>query len=119
MSLREHVCDDDVNAAITMLIASFINAQKNSVRSSLERGFRKYLVYRSDFFDLLLHALRSLMREAQIYSSLRTNRSPGLLTCCELEVLVTDFEAKAHEFNYQGNLEEQCNRVRPTAAAAA
>ena len=54
MSLREHVCDDDVNAAITMLIASFINAQKNSVRSSLERGFRKYLVYRSDFFDLLL-----------------------------------------------------------------
>lgn len=106
MSLREHVCDDDVNAAITMLIASFINAQKNSVRSSLERGFRKYLVYRSDFFDLLLHALRSLIREAQIYSSLRTNRSPGLLTCRELEVLVTDFEAKAHEFNYQGNLEE-------------
>ena len=43
MSLREHVRDDDVDAAISLLLVSFISAQKFSARKSLERGFRIYL----------------------------------------------------------------------------
>ncbi|EGB03633.1 hypothetical protein AURANDRAFT_33730, partial [Aureococcus anophagefferens] len=64
MSLREHVTDDDVDAAIATLVASFINAQKFSVRASLERGFRKFLTRTSDYFDLLFYELRSLIRDA-------------------------------------------------------
>lgn len=103
--LREHVWGDDVDNAIIVLITSFINSQKTSVRSALERGFRKYLVHYSDLFDLLLHALRSLMREAQTYAILRGSRDRPT-DDLELDVLIGDFEAKVLELNYAGGLEE-------------
>ena len=111
ISLREHVRDNDVDAAIAILVRSFINSQKKSVRASLERGFRKYIACSCDFFALLLHALRSLVREAQAYDALRLN--PRGLASAEksplLEVLVDDFEAKVCEFDGIGELEEQLN----------
>ena len=106
--LREHVCDDDVDAAIALLITTFINTQKTSVRSSLGRGFRKYLAHHTDLFDLLLHALRSLMREAQTYAILRANKELADAPI-EFTVSVGDFEAKVHELNFLGDLEEQAS----------
>merc|ERR1711865_218764 len=97
MSLREHVRDDDVDAAISVLLTSFINAQKFSVRKSLERGFRKYLSRSGDFFHLLFHALRSLLREAQTYATLRAQQRGIDSTGLVLKVLKDDFEAKARE----------------------
>lgn len=106
MSLREHVRDDDVDAAISVLLTSFINAQKFSVRKSLERGFRKYLTRAGDLFHLLLHALRSLLREAQTYAALKAQQRGTPSSHMVLKVLIEDFEAKARELNYAGNLDE-------------
>mmetsp|Transcript_26835 Transcript_26835/g.82531 ORF Transcript_26835/g.82531 Transcript_26835/m.82531 type:complete len:272 (-) Transcript_26835:243-1058(-) len=106
MSLREYVRDDDVDAAITVLLCSFVGAQKFSVRKSLERGFRKYLTRSGDFFHLLFHALRSLLREAQTYATLRAQQRGIDLTGLVLKVLKDDFEAKARELSYTGSLEE-------------
>ena len=93
MSLREHVRDDDVDAAISVLLTSFINAQKFSVRKSLERGFRKYLTRAGDLFHLLLHALRSLLREAQTYAALKAQQRGTPSSRMVLKVLIEDFEA--------------------------
>ena len=98
MSLREHVCGEDVDAAISILVTSFINAQKFSVRSSLERGFHKFLTCTSDFFDLLLYALRSLLREAQTYATLRAHQRGVHGMNLELKVRVDDFELKVREY---------------------
>ncbi|KAJ1449724.1 MCM2/3/5 family-domain-containing protein [Pelagophyceae sp. CCMP2097] len=98
MHLRDHVRDDDVDAAIAVLVGSFISAQKFSVRTSLERGFRKYLTTSADFDELLFNALQLLLREAQTYATLRSRPDDAL------EVLVDDFEAKARELNVH-NLE--------------
>mmetsp|Transcript_7393 Transcript_7393/g.25225 ORF Transcript_7393/g.25225 Transcript_7393/m.25225 type:complete len:222 (+) Transcript_7393:2029-2694(+) len=106
MSLREHVRDDDVDAAISILLTSFISAQKFSVRKSLERGFRKYLTRAGDFFHLLLHALRSLLREAQTYATLKAQQRDSHPNDSVLKVLLGDFEAKAREINYIGDLNE-------------
>ena len=106
MSLREHVRDDDVDAAISILITSFISAQKFSVRKSLERGFRKYLTRTDDFFHLLLHALRSLLREAQTYATLKAQQRGAYPNDLVLKVPIDDFEAKAREINYMGSLDE-------------
>jgi DNA replication licensing factor MCM2 len=109
MSLREHVRDDDVDAAISVLLTSFISAQKFSVRKSLERGFRRYLTRADDFFHLLVHALRSLLREAQTYATLRAQQRGAYPNDLMLKVLVDDFEAKAREINYIGSLDEFYN----------
>ena len=108
MSLREHVTDDDVDAAIATLVASFINAQKFSVRASLERGFRKFLTRTSDYFDLLFYELRSLIRDAQTYVTLRSNQHNACTRGkCELKVLIEDFESRVRGIEYGGgDLEE-------------
>lgn len=96
MALREHVLDSDLDAAIAILVNSFIDAQKTSVRSSLRRGFRKYTQTPTDYFDLLLHALRALVREAQTYASFKARS--GAPEPDHFEVLLDDLEHKAREF---------------------
>ena len=105
MSLREHVCDDDVDTAIATLIVSFINAQKCSVCASLERGFRKFLTRGSDYFELLLYELRSLLRDAQTYATLRSSEICTHVDF-ELKILAEDFEARARGLDICGNLDE-------------
>jgi hypothetical protein len=58
------------------------------------------------FFYLLHHALRSLLREAQTYATLRAQQRGNYSNDHMLKVSVSDFEAKAREINYLGNLEE-------------
>lgn len=106
MSLREYVRDVDVDVAISVLLCSFISAQKCSVRKSLERGFRKYLTCSGDFFHLLFHALRSLLREAQTYATLKAQQRGTDLSGLVLKVSRDDFERKARELNYVGSLDE-------------
>ena len=54
---------------------SFIQAQKFSVRRTLEKGFRKYLTQSSDYFELIMHELQRLMRQAQTFAQLKSGRS--------------------------------------------
>ena len=63
MHLRKAVNDEDVDVAIRVMLESFIGSQKYSVQRSLQRRFRKYMTYKKDFNELLLHTLRQLVRD--------------------------------------------------------
>lgn len=76
MHLRDDVRDDDVNAAISVTLNSFLRAQKFSVRRSLERGFRKYLSHHKDFNDLVMVELQKLLKDAQTYHQMKTSALP-------------------------------------------
>ncbi len=94
MHLRDHVRDGDVDAGIAVLLQSFIQAQKFSVRRALEKGFRKYLRTGGDFNDLLMRELHRLVRQAQTFQQLKRRVHVDKIT-----VDLEDLETKAREFN--------------------
>lgn len=55
MHLREQVREDDINLAIRVLLDTFISAQKLSVARAMRASFRKYITYKKDHNELLLH----------------------------------------------------------------
>lgn len=65
MHLREYVSDDDINIAIKQMLGSFIQSQKYSVHKTMERRFKQFLTFGSDFHQLLLNLLRGLLQEVQ------------------------------------------------------
>jgi DNA replication licensing factor MCM2 len=65
MHLREYVMDEDINMAIKQLLGSFIQSQKYSVHKTMERRFKRYLTFGSDYHQLLLSMLRGLLQEVQ------------------------------------------------------
>jgi DNA replication licensing factor MCM2 len=75
MHLRAHVRDDDLDAAIRVLLTSFVSAQKFSVRTALRRQFRKYLVSDTTNTHLLLHILQDMFRKEQMYQTLRLRQN--------------------------------------------
>mmetsp|Transcript_33889 Transcript_33889/g.108425 ORF Transcript_33889/g.108425 Transcript_33889/m.108425 type:complete len:1392 (-) Transcript_33889:287-4462(-) len=81
MGLREYVGDDDVDAAIAILVRSFIASQQHSVRVALERGFTKYT--RSDHLCELVDKDGRLPGETPEQHKLRIaekwfNKSPSV-----------------------------------------
>jgi DNA replication licensing factor MCM2 len=98
MHLREYVRDDDMDAAIKMMLESFIVAQKFSVRRSLKKSFAKYITSGEDRAYLLLHILQDMMRKEQMYQVIRLrqkNQSEDLLG--SLEVPIDELESRARE----------------------
>jgi len=98
MHLRDYVRDDDMDAAIKMMLESFIVAQKFSIRRSLRRSFAKYITSGEDRAHLLLHILGDMMRKEQMYQVIRLRQkgqSEDLLG--RLEVPIDELEAKARE----------------------
>lgn len=117
LHLRDHVRDDDVNVAISVMLHSFLQvraltcvhgcmdggigmhvdpsirlrthhldldhqpinqpqqAQKFSVRTSLERGFRRYITRVADFDALLMAELQKLMKDTLAYNMMRRLRN--------------------------------------------
>lgn len=57
---------------------SFLQAQKVSVRKSLQRGFRKYLTYGEASSQLLMHKLQGLIIAKEKYNLVST----ALLVLC-------------------------------------
>ena len=53
---------DDIDAAIEMLLDSFLQSQKASIRKQLERKFEKYRNKKADSGQLLLYILRNAMK---------------------------------------------------------
>src|SRR5690242_405025 len=47
------------------MLESFLQAQKISVRRTLQRGFKKYLTYGESSNQLLMHKLRNLITEEE------------------------------------------------------
>jgi DNA replication licensing factor MCM2 len=98
MHLRDYVRDDDMDAAIKMMLESFIVAQKFSVRRSLRRSFAKYITSGEDRAHLLLHLLGDMMRKEQMYQVIKMrsrNRNEDELGT--LEVPIDELEARARE----------------------
>ena len=73
MHLREYVRDDDLDMAIRVMIESFIDSQKYSVQRTLQRKFRKYLVYKKHNNSLIMHILNQLVAEQQAFQQMRSD----------------------------------------------
>ena len=98
MHLREHVRDDDLDAAIRMMLGSFIEAQKFSVRRALKRSFAKFITSGQDRAHLLLHMLQDMFRKEQMYQVIRQrqqNRAPDDVEV--LDVPLDELESRARE----------------------
>lgn len=93
MHLRDHVREDDVDLAIKVMLESFLQAQKVSVRRSLQRSFRKYLTYGEASNQLLMHKLQGLIIEVEQYKLLTRNTNK------DTEVFIVDLENRARELN--------------------
>ena len=73
MHLRDHVRRDDVDLAIKVVLESFIQAQKVSVRKTLQKSFKKYVTYGEDCNLLLMHQLQNLILDVERYKMVSFN----------------------------------------------
>lgn len=116
MHLRDFVRDDDVDRAIKVyfivnsthklkicandylqvMLESFLQAQKVSVRKTLQRNFRKYITFGEENNQLLMHQLQGLIRDAEKYQQLL---GPTRGTASSIEVYISDLKTKAKELN--------------------
>jgi len=94
MGLREYVRADDVNLAVSVCIGSFVNAQKMSIKKTLERGFRKYITQARDHEELLAFILGQLVKEKARFYQLQRHQQPELIT---VKVSELDERAKEHD----------------------
>lgn len=92
MHLRTYVADEDINAAIRQLVGSFIQTQKYSVQKVLERRFRQFLTHGSDYHQLLLSLLRSLLQDV-----IRAARLTGEIPSNDYKIPIRSLEEKARE----------------------
>eukprot|EP00588_Corethron_pennatum_P009749 CAMPEP_0194274018 /NCGR_PEP_ID=MMETSP0169-20130528/7211_1 /TAXON_ID=218684 /ORGANISM="Corethron pennatum, Strain L29A3" /LENGTH=922 /DNA_ID=CAMNT_0039017113 /DNA_START=77 /DNA_END=2845 /DNA_ORIENTATION=+ len=91
MHLREYVRDDDVDAAVEVMLGSFVSAQKFSVQRGLKKAFAKYLSTADDRGHLLLHVLQDMFRAEALYQAAR--RVPEE----EIGVHLEEFEGRARD----------------------
>ena len=63
MHLRDYVADADVDAALRMMLGSFVATQKLQVQKAMRAKFAKYLTTAAGDRELLLAALQGLARE--------------------------------------------------------
>ncbi|KAJ3553567.1 hypothetical protein NM688_g3539 [Phlebia brevispora] len=92
MALREYVRADDIDLAISVTVGSFVNAQKMSIKKTLERGFRKYLSQARDHEELLSFILGQIIKEKVRYYQLQKHQQPELVT-----VKVSELEERAKD----------------------
>eukprot|EP00743_Colponemidia_sp_Colp-15_P001012 GILK01001118.1.p1 GENE.GILK01001118.1~~GILK01001118.1.p1 ORF type:complete len:891 (+),score=144.69 GILK01001118.1:49-2721(+) len=94
--LRDHVRDDDVDAAITVMLESFIQSQKYSVGRALRRKFQGYITKKKDHNELLFYLLQRMVRERSQY--LQMVRSLEDVPP-EVEIDKEDFETEARNMD--------------------
>mmetsp|Transcript_14833 Transcript_14833/g.16462 ORF Transcript_14833/g.16462 Transcript_14833/m.16462 type:complete len:320 (-) Transcript_14833:840-1799(-) len=97
MHLRDYVRNDDMNAAISVLLESFFVAQKFSVRKSLRNAFSKFLIDQQDQHALMLHMLSDLFRNEQMYQIIRMRQKGMKEDDFLLEIPLEELEGKARE----------------------
>jgi len=99
MHLRQYVRIDDIDAAIEMLLDSFLQSQKASIRKQLERKFEKYRNKRQDIGQLLLYLLRNAMKNRAAF----TKNAQGMDESERIQVRLplTEFENQARDYPRQ------------------
>jgi hypothetical protein len=56
---------------LQVMLESFLQAQKVSVRKSLQRSFRRYVTYGEENNQLIMHQLQNLITEVEKYKMVR------------------------------------------------
>ncbi|KAL1413566.1 MCM DNA helicase complex subunit [Vanrija albida] len=93
MHLRDYVRLDDINLAIQVTVGSFVQAQKMSIKKTLERGFRKYVHHAADDNELLAFLLGNIVKDkARLYAAQHQGQQPEKVT-----VRVGQLEDRAKE----------------------
>ena len=116
MALREYVRADDIDLAITVTVGSFVNAQKMSIKKTLERvclvepetnvlllifnisqSFRKYLTQARDHEELLAFLLGQIVKEKVRLFQLQRHQQPESVTVkvAELDERVSRIQASS------------------------
>jgi DNA replication licensing factor MCM2 len=90
------VQDADVDAAVSVMIKSFVATQKHGVQKALAKKFAKYTNYQRDYNHLLLDALRTLLRETlhyeQVMGTVVAPEAPIRLSCRHLEDKAREYD---------------------------
>ncbi|THU48148.1 hypothetical protein C4D60_Mb09t23160 [Musa balbisiana] len=95
MHLRNYVCQEDEDMAIRVLLDSFISSQKFGVQKALQKSYRKYMTFKKDFNELLLHLLRILVKDALHFEEIVSGTTARLT---HIEVKVEELRNKAQEY---------------------
>lgn len=61
------------HARTQVMLESFLQAQKVSVRKTLQRSFRRYVTYGEENNQLIMHQLQNLIMEVEKYKMVRTS----------------------------------------------
>lgn len=96
MHLRDHVREDDVDLAIKVMLESFLQAQKISVKKTLQRSFRKYIAFGEEVNQILMHHLTSLVKREEQFKLVAAKRN---FNAAYTEVPLNDLENKAKDLN--------------------
>ncbi|CAM6001659.1 unnamed protein product [Sphagnum balticum] len=94
MHLRDYVREDDIDLAIKVMLESFLQAQKVSVRKMLQKSFRKYITFGEETNQLIMHQLQGLVLREEKYQKIKYGRLNPTI-----EVAKDELEAKAKELN--------------------
>jgi len=94
MHLRDSVNGEDVDIAIKVLLESFIDTQKFSVKQQLQQEFRRYLTCKEDANTLLMHVLQKEARQVRWYQN---NFGGNELN--DIEIDLNEFRSKAKELD--------------------
>ncbi|XP_059656509.1 DNA replication licensing factor MCM2 [Cornus florida] len=95
MHLRQHVAQEDVDMAIRVLLDSFISTQKFGVQKALQKSFRKYMAFKKDHNELVLHLLRGLVKDALHFEEIMSGSISDLN---RIDVKVDDLRNKALDY---------------------
>lgn len=95
MHLRQHVTQEDVDMAIRVLLDSFISTQKFGVQKALQKSFKKYMTFKRDYNELLLHLLRGLVKDALHFEEIVSGAISGLT---HVDVKVDELRSKAQDY---------------------
>ncbi|KAG6470955.1 hypothetical protein ZIOFF_072043 [Zingiber officinale] len=94
MHLRSYVTQEDVDMAIRVLLDSFVSCQKFGVQKTLRKSFMKYMTFKKDYNELLLHLLRGLVKDALYFEQIVSGTTARLT---HIEVKMEDLRSKAQE----------------------
>ncbi|TPX32369.1 hypothetical protein SmJEL517_g04518 [Synchytrium microbalum] len=94
MHLRDVVLQSDIDRAMSIVIRSFIGAQKYSVKKQLARAFSKYVSYDQDHDELANHILSQLQKETTNFFYYQHDEMPE-----RVEIDSTEFATRCKEVN--------------------
>lgn len=92
LHLRPYVNDDDVQAAMRIMLECFINTQKASIMRQMKKNFSKHLSSNRKPIELLLFVLKQMFKDQIRYENARAGGASDITT---ISVSEAEFMEKA------------------------